>query len=148
MAARLARFLILEAAVEHLSGVRPASPSASLREGLGEKHSCLSLLPYDFEILARGSTGVLAVVLGGGRVEARLAPETVAPFCCEELVEDEVLANFSCVAGCPGRNLDRAEGPESPSMANREARNPGLLVEVAELARLWPGRDTSAGGPS
>lgn len=98
--------------------------------------SCLCLLPYGLDILVRGSTGVLAVVLGGGRVEARLLPETVVLFCCEELMEDRILAEFSCMADCPGRNLDWAEGAESPSMANREARNPGLLVEVAELARL------------
>ena len=84
----------------------------------------------------RGRTGVLAVVLGAGRVEARLAPGTVVLFCCKELVEGEILADFSCVAGCPGRNLDWAEGPESPSMANCEARNLRLLVEVAELARV------------
>lgn len=122
--------------MEHLSGVRPEPSSASLLERLGEKDSCLSLLPYGLEIFVRGSTGVLAVVLGGGRVEARLPPETVVLFCCEELMEDKILAEFSCIAGCPGRNLDWAEGAGSPSMANREARIPRLLIEVAELARL------------
>ncbi len=63
---------------------------------------------------------MLAAVLGGGRVGARLAPETVPLFRRKALVGDEVLTEFSCIASCWGRGLGWVERAESPSLADCE----------------------------